>query len=361
MSILSLLTAGGLAALALAGCGSAIDYAVKVNGDVISRTTVDQELADISRNKDYVAQIDSPGAPGPLEGVAKGSFNKAFVAILLNQQIKFEIIHQRLVATRSLPTPGQVAEARTQVVSQFTQKIFDGFPARYRSLLVAQQAEANSFIKTAPSADVSDAGINQYYQSHQIDYQTEACVRHILIADKGTNGQIDFAASLTHARQVAGQLAGGADYAALAKSVSQDNQGTGGGSAAQGGALTGSATDGCFTNQDLQQLIAPFAQAVVTLPVNQVSEPVKTQFGYHLIEVTKRVVEPLDDTVKADVQQRLALVRLNGLLKAARVKVNPEFGTFSPKATTNGQITGVVPPLVPAVAATTTTTAPPAG
>ncbi len=359
LSVLSLMTAAGVVSMGLSGCGSAIDYAATVNGSVISRTTVDQELADISRNKGYVAQIDAPGAPGPFEGATKGSYNKAFVAILLNQQIKFQVIHQRLVADKSLPTPAQISDARSQVVSQFTQTIFDAFPARYQNLLVGQQAEADNFIKTVPSTDVSDAALNQYYQSHLADYQTEACVRHILIADKGTNGQIDFSASLTHANQVAAQLAGGADFAALAKSVSQDNQGTGGGSAAQGGSLTGSATDGCFTNQDLQQLIAPFAQAVVSLPVHKVSDPVRTQFGYHLIEVTARSIEPLDATVKADIQQRLALARLNTLIKSARVKVNPEFGTFNPKATATGQVTGVVPPPVPSVAGSTPTTATP--
>ena len=63
----------------------------------------------------------------------------------------------------------------------------------------------------------------------------------------------------------------------MAKADSQDN--ASGGSAPKGGALAGSATDGCLTGQDLSQLIAPFAEAVAELAVHQVSVPVLTQYG----------------------------------------------------------------------------------
>ena len=45
-------------------------------------------------------------------------------------------------------------------------------------------------------------------------------------------------------------------------------------------------------------------QAMLALPVNQVSSPVQTQFGFHLIEVTSRTVEPFD---QADVRRIVAL------------------------------------------------------
>ncbi|MDQ6614598.1 MAG: peptidylprolyl isomerase [Actinomycetota bacterium] len=363
-----------LAAVALAalgtvvasGCTSTVGYAARVNDSVISQDTLNHELADISANKKYVQLIDQQGGSGPVAGTSAGTYNKAFVAVLLDQQVRFEIIRQRLASSNALPKAAQVASAQSTVAQAFPNGLFTAFPARYQHVLSTQQAEADAFVKVA-SADLSSDGLNQFYQSHLIDYATEACVSHILIADKNGSGQLDYNASLAHALKVKAQLAAGGDFAALAKQYSQDNQGTSGGSAAQGGVLPGSAPDGCMTTQDIQQLVAEFAQSVLSLPVNQVSDPVRTQFGYHLIEVTKRVIEPLDATVAADIHQRVAGQRLNQLVAKARVKINPEFGSFSTKPNANGQITGVTPPLVPNVlgkstaSPTPSTTNPPAG
>jgi parvulin-like peptidyl-prolyl isomerase len=305
-----------------------------------------------------VQQINQSGAQsgtGGLTGAAPGTYNKAFVAILLNQQVKFELIRQHLVANRALPGPDVLKTARTEIAQQFGQGIFDAFPRRYQQTLISQQAQADAFIALSSKAPGADDAIRQYYEAHQNDYATEACVRHILVADKDPAGQIDFTASLTTANKLKADIAGGADFAVVAKASSQDNQGPTGGSAAQGGQLTGSATDGCLTTSDLQQLIAEFSAAVLALPLHLVSDPVKTQFGYHLIEVTSRTIEPLDDTVTNDIRQRTASDQLNQLVSQAKIKVSPEFGTFDNKLDkTTGLIPGVVPPLVPPVGSSTT-------
>jgi peptidyl-prolyl cis-trans isomerase C len=69
------------------------------------------------------------------------------------------------------------------------------------------------------------------------------------------------------------ELAGGADFAALAKKHSQCPSG------ARGGAL-GEFGPG--------QMVPEFDQVVFSAPVGAVQGPVKTQFGYHLVLVTKR-------------------------------------------------------------------------
>jgi hypothetical protein len=350
----------GLVATALSGCTSTLGYAARVNGSVISQKTINQELADISGNSKYVDLIDQPGNSGPVVGSSPGTYSKSFVAIVLDQEIQFEVIRQRLAASNALPTPAQVASARSAVSQgQFPTGVYEGFSPRYQDLLAYRQAEVDRFVGVVTTDLVGDA-LTQYYQSHQADYATEACVSHILIADKDAAGQIDFAATLADALKVKALLNGGGDFAALAKQYSQDNQGTTGGSAAQGGVLTGTATDGCLSTQDLQQLVTPFAQSVVSLPVNQVSDPVMTTFGYHLIKVTSRVIEPLDDTVTANIHRREAGQRLNKLVADAHVKLNPEFGSYDGKATATGEVKGVIPPLVPSLAPeSTTSTIPP--
>jgi hypothetical protein len=330
----------------LASCASKVGYAALVNGSVISQNRVNDELADISANGDYVKLIDTQGSSGPVAGSSAGTYNKTFVAALLDQQVRFEIIRQKLVANKAVPGPDKVNAAKSVVSSAFPSGVFAKFPVRYQTVLATQQAQADAFVASVTASLTSDA-INAYYQAHLSDYATEACVRHILIADKDASGQLDYNASLADARKVKAQLDAGGDFAAAAKQYSQDNQGTTGGSAAQGGVLQGSATDGCLTSADLQQLVTEFAQAVVKLPVNQISDPVKTQFGYHLIEVTSRAIGPLDASVTSDIRQRVAGQELNTLVAKASVKVNPEFGSFDKKASASGQILGVVPPVAP--------------
>ena len=70
------------------------------------------------------------------------------------------------------------------------------------------------------------------------------------------------------------QIEGGADFAELAKTHSQCPSGK------DGGAL-GEFSPG--------QMVLEFDQVVFNEAVGKVHGPVKTQFGYHLIEITKRV------------------------------------------------------------------------
>jgi foldase protein PrsA len=347
----------GLLAVVVAGLlvvvlyPSQSSYAAVVNGVHITQTDLNDQLADVAANTKYVQLINQNGS-SPVVGTKPGTYNKAFVAIVLNEEVTAEIIRQHVAAGKVSPSRAQVAAAKAVVSAQYPTGIFSSFRLRYQTVLETVQAEADAFVKLE-TAHLSTAGLKTYYQAHVNDYATEACVRHILIADLDASGQINYPASLTDADKIQAQLDAGGDFATLAMKYSQDNGQ--GGSAAQGGMLTGSAPDGCLTGQDLSQLVTPFAQAVIALPVNQISNPVKTQFGYHLIEVTKRVIEPLDSAVTADIRQQMAAVKLNQLVAQARIKINPTFGTFdkSPNPST-GQATGVVAP--PGAASTTTTT-----
>jgi hypothetical protein len=116
-----------------------------------------------------------------------------------------------------------------------------------------------------------------------------------------------------------------------------------------GGKLPGSAPDGCLTSQDAGQLVQPFAQAIATLPVNQISDPVRTQFGYHLIEVTDRKVSAFNSQVASSARQSMLLSLLQQRLAGASIKVNPEFGSFDKSHA------AIVPPAAPATSGSTRT------
>jgi hypothetical protein len=338
------LAAAALLAVSLASCSSKVGYAALVNGTPISQDKINQELADLSANSKYVQFIATQGTP--VVGSAPGSYSNGFVAALLDQQVRFEIIHQRVVAAHALPAPDKVAAAKAAVSSAFPAGMFAAFPSRYQDVLATQQAETDAFVADV-TRDLSPEAINAYYQAHQGTYTSEVCVRHILFASRDPSGQLDYAASLAGATMVKGLLDAGGDFVGLAKQYSQDNQGTNA-SADQGGVISGSATDGCLSSQNLQQLGPDFTNAVVNLPLNQLSSPVRTQFGYHLFEVTSRVTAPVsDDSVTSDIRQRMASQHLTQLVAKAKVNVNPEFGSFDKNRGPTGQILGVTPPLVP--------------
>lgn len=90
---------------------------------------------------------------------------------------------------------------------------------------------------------------------------TTACARHILVATE------------EEAHGIMRQIAEGADFADLARQHSQCPSGAGGGD-------LGEFSPG--------QMVAEFNDVCFNDEVGVVHGPVKTQFGYHLIEVTKR-------------------------------------------------------------------------
>jgi parvulin-like peptidyl-prolyl isomerase len=87
------------------------------------------------------------------------------------------------------------------------------------------------------------------------------------------------------------QLAGGADFAALAAEYSDDP-----GSRVEGGEL------GWFGRG---AMVAPFEEAAFSLPVGQVSEPISTTFGVHLVEVEEKDAERAKDEATLE-QERAA-------------------------------------------------------
>lgn len=89
-----------------------------------------------------------------------------------------------------------------------------------------------------------------------------------------TPGPRDDAATLAEAQSLRERLVAGEDFATLAQEYSDDT-----GSGAQGGDL------GWFGRGSM---VAPFEEAAFSLEPGQISEPIKSDFGYHLIEVIEK-------------------------------------------------------------------------
>ncbi|HVT94461.1 MAG TPA: peptidylprolyl isomerase [Bryobacteraceae bacterium] len=171
------------------------------------------------------------------------------------------------------------------------------------------------------SSNPDEAAIKSYYDEHKSDYD-EAKMMHILIRYKGSRiplakDQKDLTPeeALAKAQEIKKKLDAGGDFAELAKTESDDK-----GSAAKGGEL------GEFLNR--KQLVPEFANAAFALPVGQVSEPVKTPFGYHIIKVTEKRTKTLEDERAAIVEKlkpEIAAKKAEEIQKQYPVELNDQF------------------------------------
>lgn len=140
-------------------------------------------------------------------------------------------------------------------------------------------------MKTAVTrgVEVSEDEVKAYYDDHKSDY-TEGEVRrarHILISPFTTAAggkevllptEADWETARAEADRVRGEILNGADFETAAGKYSDDE------TTAEDGGRLGEVTRG--------QLVPEFEKAVFTLKKGDVSEPVRTQYGYHIIQVT---------------------------------------------------------------------------
>jgi parvulin-like peptidyl-prolyl isomerase len=148
--------------------------------------------------------------------------------------------------------------------------------------------------KVTGDVKVTTAAAQSYYASHKDTYTQpqSRVVRHILVKDKKL------------ADRIYAQLKGGADFAALAKKYSTDP-----GSKSQGGQLTISKG----------QTVPEFDKVAFALKTGELSKPVKTQYGWHIIKAEKAAtpskVTPFSQVKEAIRQQLLQQQRADALQK----------------------------------------------
>ncbi len=146
-----------------------------------------------------------------------------------------------------------------------------GVPARVISTLKAMQP---GDLKVAA---MEDGSAKIFFVRNYVPGREEVDVSHILVAYKGATEAPATVTrtkeeALARAKALKQQLAGGANFEALARTESD-------GPSKQNAGLLGPITR--------QSLVPSFEQAAFSQPVNVVGDPVETPFGYHLIRVNK--------------------------------------------------------------------------
>lgn len=153
-----------------------------------------------------------------------------------------------------------------------------------RAIIRANLVQEAIFNKVTKEVKVSDEQVKTYFDKNKAQYGTPETrvVRHVLVKEKA------------QADQLYEQLKAGGDWKAIAKQHSQDPA-----SKNQGGRMT--ATKG--------QLVPEFEETAFGLGNNGISKPIKTQYGYHVIQalgpVKKSQATPFNQVKEAIRQQLL--------------------------------------------------------
>ena len=282
-----------------AGCGgggsadvSDDDVAV-VGSRHIDKSQFDALMAQAERS------FKSQGRKFPKQGTPDYATIKTQAVTLLVQQAERE----DKAADMGVELSDEDVDKR---LAQIKKQYFGGSEKKYKAQLKkqglndeqvrrdirAQLISERIFKKVTGDVKVTDDQIHDYYIQHpQLYAQPQSRdVRHILVKNKAL------------ADKIYAQLKGGGDFAKLAKKYSQDP-----GSKSQGGKLTVSKG----------QTVPPFDKRAFELKTDELSQPVKTQYGWHIIQavtaVKPRTTTP-ENKVKESIRQQLAQQKKNAAM-----------------------------------------------
>lgn len=187
--------------------------------------------------------------------------------IALNEQ-------QRVISVASVPVQTLLAQVKIEPAA-----IKKYYEDNVKEFAIPEQARVEYVKLSAGSLganlDVTTADVRKFYDEHQTDFASpeQRQASHILINVAATAPQAEQDAAKAKAEKVLAQVKQTpAKFAELAKQYSQDP-----GSAAKGGDL------GMFGRG---MMVKPFDDAVFSLKQGEMSDLVKSDFGYHIIKVT---------------------------------------------------------------------------
>lgn len=200
-----------------------------------------------------------------------------------------------------------------------------------------------AFEELQKDSTVSDADIQAYYDAHKSEYET-LTARHILVRTKGApmpapagKPELSDEEAKAKAEALRKRILDGEDFAKVAREESDDTV-----SGEKGGDL------GEFKKG---MMVPPFEAAAFALKPGEISEPVQTPFGYHIIQVQTHSVKSLDD-VKAQIvgilRPQKARDAVSSLVSKTKVDLSDAFFGPDPAAHPAAPATAPAPAAQPA-------------
>jgi len=307
---LTLVIAGGV----VAGCGGDLpgNAVAKVGEKVIKESDYQKRL------KDYAAQF------GLSEDKTDPTTWNDFKLDVLDYLVTYEIAVQKAPAYGVSVTDDEVQKEIDSVLQiyfngdkgAFEEALkekgttYEAWEQNYRESMLLQKVYDKV---TENVTEVPEEEVQAYYDSHKDQFHVEETrtARHILIAPRGKSTgttsssqststtaaptDADWEKALATAKMVRALLASGGDWKELAAKYSDDS-----GTADNGGEL-GDVVAG--------EMVPEFDEALFSLQLNEISQPVKTTYGYHIIQVT--AINPARDLTLDEVRSEIENTLLN--------------------------------------------------
>lgn len=230
---------------------------------------------------------------------------EAFKESILKQEVGFEYLASKATD-----------EAKKQAEKEADSQIAD-----------LKKALGDNYKKTLKDADVTEGDIHSYMERVLTVYQdmllkvtddqvvkefeatkgdfTVANLRHVLIGlTDANNKERTSEEALKIAKEVKAKLDGGADFAAIAKEYSDDTK--------------TKETGGEFKDKAIGTYVDEFKKAAQTLPLNTISDPVETSYGYHIIKVesrTDKTFDQLTDEQKEGIKSSIVSKNLEAFME----------------------------------------------
>lgn len=320
-------------ALLLGACGgTAGNYfaptAAVVEGVKIPEIRVKRQLAQL---------LSDPSLAGQFQGREGLPLRQQAEREILVRMIRGEVIAHAAGGVGVGVTSEEIESRLDQVKSQFESEQAFRAELRRRALSLAEIETAirdellGRRVVEAVTRDVTvpEEQIAAYYEENRGQFDGQVRAAHVLIC-----AQFDAnARACTHtpedeaqARSVAERARAGEDFAGLALQFSRDT-----GTSQKGGDL------GWFGGG---QLVPEFEQAALALEPGQVSDPVRTRFGFHVIKLAAKgrpLAEAREEIVQAvgeAPRQQAFDAWLRQAFAGASVRVSPKYGRFDPGSLT---------------------------
>jgi len=292
---ITLVGLGAVLALAVAGCGGSTGVpagaVAVVDGTEITRASLD-ELMEISKNGAAAQKQDFPKVGTP----EYQTLQRQWVAVLVQR----EELRQEAEKLGVEVTEKDVDKALADLVKdryEGDRKEFEkalkqqGYSlSAVRDSLESSVLAQKLFEEVTKDAEVTDDEILAYYTQNQSQYES-----------------VDYAKSKAKAEEVYAELKKGANFAGLAKTESDDP-----GTASSGGKYT--AVRG--------QSVPEFDKVAFELQTGEISQPVKTQFGYHVIQAISPIRPAKGDQPESrDVRHILISEKTAGSFEKAKESI----------------------------------------
>jgi parvulin-like peptidyl-prolyl isomerase len=250
---------------ACGGSGIPRGAIAKVGSGIVTKADFDKIMAQAA------AQAKASNSPFPKEGTPEYA---GFKARVVDYLVSLELVRQKAAQLKITVTPKDVQDRINTIYQQYGgQKKVEALLAKQGMTLTDLQTQLNDSIlqekvqaSIFKSVKVTDQQVQAYYKGHPQSFHqaVSRTTRHILLK---TKAQAEKVRALLAANNT------DANWAKVAKQYSQDP-----GTKNSGGDL-GAVTQG--------QMVPPFDKATFALKVGEISQPVKSSYGWHVIEVTK--------------------------------------------------------------------------